>query len=277
MMKGATHENAMQRDAMTKDARNNSSRKSSAISGRAMKKSVRQACLPLALLVAASAPAWGGELDRLQNLSQSEFRQLSEDLGAAASSKVYTPSAPLGITGFDLAVNLTATSMQHHDIIQRASSSSVPSTFPLVQVRAMKGLPWDIDVGASYVYVPGTDIKVFGGEVRYAIVSGGIVMPAVSLRGSYTRMSGIDQLDLDTKGVDISVSKQILLVTPYAGAGYVHVTSTPKGVAGLGEERFGYPKLFAGVRASLGVVAFTAEVDKTGDTLSYGVRFGIGF
>lgn len=233
--------------------------------------------LAATFMLAVAGTSWGGELDRLQNLNQSEFRLLSEDLGAAASSKVYTPSAPLGVTGFDLAVNLSATSLQHHGIIQRASSDSVPSTFPIVQVRAMKGLPWDVDIGASYLYVPGTDIKVFGGEVRYAILPGSLVLPAVSLRGSYTRLTGIDQLELDTKGIDVSISKQIVVVTPYAGAGYVHVTSTPKGVAGLTEERFGYPKVFAGVRASLGVVAFTAEVDKTGDTLSYGVRFGIGF
>lgn len=233
--------------------------------------------LAAAALLLAAAAVRAGELDRLQNLSQAEFRLLSEDLGALASSKAYATSAPLGLTGFDLAANLSATSLQHHGIVQRASSSTVPSTFPVVQVRAMKGLPWDVDIGASFLSVPGTDIKVFGGEVRYALLAGSLVLPSVSLRGSYTRLVGVGQLDLDTLGADISISKQILLVTPYAGAGYVYVTSAPQNVAGLGEEKFGYPKLFAGLRASLGVAAITAEVDRTGDTLSYGVRFHLGF
>lgn len=234
------------------------------------------AAATLTLMLACGA-AWGGELDRLQNLTQSEFRLLSEDLGAIASSKAYGPASPLGVTGFDVSANLSATSLQHHGIIQRASSSSVPSTFPVLQMHAQKGLPWDVDVGVSYLTVPGTDIKVYGGELRYALLAGSVVLPSVSLRGSYTRLTGVEQLDLDTMGVDLSVSKQLLVFTPYAGVGYVHVTSTPVGVASLGEESFGYPKWFLGVRTGLGPLAFTAEVGKTGDTLSYGVHFGIGF
>lgn len=232
------------------------------------------AAVPLLL---AAGVAHGGDLDRLQNLSQSEFRLVSEDVGALASSKAYATAAPLGLTGFDVAVSVSATSLQHRAEIQRASSSTVPAILPVVQLRVMKGLPWDVDIGASFLTVPGTDFSVFGGEVRYALLAGSVVMPSVSLRGTYTKLTGVDHLDLDTLGADISISKQILLVTPYAGAGYVRVSSTPRNVAGLSKEQFGYPKLFAGLRASLGAVAFTAEVDRTGDTLSYGLRFHLGF
>lgn len=221
--------------------------------------------------------ASAGELDRLQTLNQSQFRLISEDLGAVVSSKASLPSAPLGVTGFDLGVSLTATSLRHHDLVQQASSSSVPTLFPLAQLRAWKGLPADIDVGFSYIYLPGSDIRAWGLEARYALMAGSLVLPSVSLRGSYTRLSGIKQLDLNTKGVDISVSKKILLVTPYAGAGYVFVNSEPNASTGLRSESFGYPKLFAGVRGSLGVAAFVFEVDRTGNVFSYGLRFGVGF
>ncbi len=230
-----------------------------------------------AILGGAALSAGAGELDRLQNLNQAQFREVSEDLGSALSSKSYVPSAPLGVTGFDVGLIVTATSLRHHDLVQRASSSSVPSAFPLAQLRVMKGLSWDIDIGATYTYLPGSDIKVWGLEARYAIAAGTVVLPAVSVRGSYTRLTGLNQLELDTKSLDVSASKKILLVTPYAGAGYVFVTSTPKGVAGLGEETFSYPKLFAGVRANFGFVGLTFEVDKTGDAFSYGLRVGIGF
>lgn len=230
-----------------------------------------------AAMLAAAPSLFAGELDRLQNLGQAEFRLVSEDLGSALSSKSYVPSAPLGVTGFDVGLNITATSLKHHDLIERASTESVPSSLPFAQIRVMKGLPWDIDIGASYSYVVGTDIKYWGAEARYAILPGSVVLPAVSIRGSYTNLTGIDQLDFDTKGLDISISKKILLVTPYAGAGYVWVNSTPKGVPGLGEESFSYPKLFAGVRANLLLVSFTFEVDKTGDAVSYGLRVGVGF
>jgi hypothetical protein len=230
----------------------------------------------LAMLLAAPT-AFAGELDQLQNLGQAQFRLISEDLGAALSSKSYVPSAPLGVTGFDVGLNITATSLKHHDLIEQASSDSVPSSLPFAQIRVMKGLPWDIDIGASYSYLAGTDIKYWGVEARYAIVAGSTVMPAVSVRGSYTKLTGIEQLGLDTKGLDVSISKKILLVTPYAGAGYVWVSSKPNGVPGLEGENFSYPKLFAGLRANLLLASFTFEVDKTGDALSYGLRVGVGF
>jgi hypothetical protein len=237
---------------------------------------MRRRWLPC-LLALCLTTAWADELDRLQNINQGQFRLLSEDLGSVLSAKSYAPAAPLGITGFDVGVIGTITHLEHHDIIERASSSSVSSNFPMVQVRGMKGLPWDIDVGLSYSFVPGTNIKYWGGEVRYAILPGSIALPAVSVRGSYTQLNGIDQLDLNTKGLDLSISKKILLVTPYAGAGYAWVESTPKGVPSLSRESFSYPKLFAGVHASLALVGFTFEIDKTGDAVTYGVRASIGF
>src|SRR5205809_689848 len=82
------------------------------------------------------------------------------------------------------------------------------------------------DLGAA---VPSTNIKLYGGELRYAIGPGGIAMPAIGVRGSYTKLTGVDQLDFDTKGVDLSISKGFTIFTPYAGVGKVWVASTPSG------------------------------------------------
>jgi len=55
-------------------------------------------------LLAVSLPAVAGDINNIPALSQPNFRLLSEDLGAALSYKPLTPTAPLGITGFDLAL-----------------------------------------------------------------------------------------------------------------------------------------------------------------------------
>lgn len=47
----------------------------------------------------------------LQNLGQADFNALSEDLGSALSYKPVAPAAPLGITGFDLGLEVTQTDM----------------------------------------------------------------------------------------------------------------------------------------------------------------------
>ena len=174
-------------------------------------------------------PVAASNIDNLQALSQSEFRALSEDLGAALSYKPLTPTAPLGITGFDVGLAVTATKIKNSDLLQRAGAGD-HSTLPVPSLRLNKGLPLDIDIGLMVGAVPGTNIRLYGGELRYALVSGGVAMPAIGIRGSYTKLTGVDQLDFDTKGVDLSISKGFLMLTPYAGVGKVWAASTPKNI-----------------------------------------------
>lgn len=150
------------------------------------------------LLGAAATYVAAADLNQLQRLgTQSAFRSLTEDLGAALSYKSLSPATPLGVTGFDVGVDASFTRM-NSTAFATASNSSV-STLPLARLRVQKGLPFDVDVGLSYTQVPGTNIKLWGGEVRYAVLSGGVAAPAVAVRGSYSRLSGVDQLDFDTK------------------------------------------------------------------------------
>ena len=54
-------------------------------------------------------PAMAASITTLNQLGQSEFKTLSEDLGAALSYKPVTPAAPLGTTGFDMGIEVTQT------------------------------------------------------------------------------------------------------------------------------------------------------------------------
>src|SRR5256885_1938599 len=140
-------------------------------------------------------------------------------------------SAPLGITGFDVGIAVTSTKLENRTVFAQAgadiSNAAVPS------LRVHKGLPFGVDVGAMVGAVPGTNIKLYGGELRYAIVSGGVAIPAIGIRGSYTKLTGGDQLDFDTKGLDLSISKGFAMLTPYAGVGRVWAASTPNGIPTL--------------------------------------------
>ena len=57
-------------------------------------------------------PATAGEFPSLGSLGQDQFRSLSEDLGAAFSYKGVTPATPLGPTGFDIGLEVSATDIQ---------------------------------------------------------------------------------------------------------------------------------------------------------------------
>ena len=221
-------------------------------------------------------PVWAANINTLQNLGQAEFKLFSEDLGAALSYKSATPAEPLGVTGFELSVGVTSTEMKNSQLWTKATGSSkgnliVPKLF------IYKGLPFNIDVAAFYSPVPTTNIKLAGLEVRYAILEGGVAMPAVAIRGAMTKLSGVDQLSFDTRSMDISISKGFAILTPYAGVGSVWVDSTPNGVAGLANESFQQGKVFGGVNINLGISNFLIEYDKTGSSASYTAKMGFRF
>ena len=218
-------------------------------------------------------------IDQLQNLGQSEFKSLSKDLGAALSYKAVSPAEPLGITGFDIGLEVTGTQLNHSDIWNKASSGNAPSTVPVPKLHVIKGLPFNIDVGAIYTKVPSTNISLVGGELRYAFMEGGVATPAVAIRGTFTKLSGVDQLDFSTKGLELSVSKGFAMLTPYAGVGEVWVDSKPRSTAStvLNKESFQQTKFYAGANINFGLLNIDLDYDNTDSTNSYTLKLGWRF
>src|SRR6266487_1892207 len=225
-------------------------------------------------LLAVSLPVAAKDIN-IQPLNQSDFRGLSEDLGAALSYKPLTPTTPLGLTGFDVGIAVTGTKLENKTAFANAGADI--STAAVPSLRVNKGLPFGIDVGVMVGAVPSTNIKLYGGELRYAIVPGGVAMPAIGVRGSYTKLTGVDQLDFDTKGVDLSISKGFTIFTPYAGVGKVWVASTPSGNPALSKESLSLSKVFAGINMNFGLTNLAFEGDRTGKANSYGAKLGFRF
>lgn len=217
--------------------------------------------------------AWGGTID-LTSVAQDQFKKVSKELGLAVSYIPASPAEPLGITGFDIGLEVTAATVSK-DTFQPVTSDP-PSLIPLPKIHVQKGLPLGIDVGAVYSTVPELDLTVIGGELKYAILAGNVALPAVAARVGLTKLSGLSTLDLSTLSYDLSVSKGFLLVTPFAGVGQVTVTSTPKGLPGLTEEKQSMSKVFAGVKVSLALINFVFEADFADNPL-YTVRANVGF
>lgn len=227
-----------------------------------------------AMLAATPTAQAGGDIDTLGDLAQAEFRLLSEDLGAALSYKALSPAEPLGITGFDIGIEATATAVEHSTLLDKASSGSGFDTLPIAKLHLHKGLPFNFDVGAFLSTAPDSNIRLIGAELRYAFLEGGVAMPAIALRGTYTRLSGVDQLDLDTRGLELTISKGFAMLTPYAGIGKVWTTSAPD-VAPLAEEDFSQDKYYVGANLNFGLMNLAVEGDKTGDAASYGLKLGL--
>lgn len=182
----------------------------------------------LALLLIAGTQAMGQDLSFTKGIAQSSFRTLSRQAGAALSYKNTAPAAPLGLTGFDAGVEVTAVDIKKNsDYWQAAFGGDAPDFLLIPKLRVRKGLFWGLDVGGMYAYVPDSNVKLYGFELSKALLEGSVATPALGIRGSYTRLAGVDDLDLQTAGIDATISKGFLILTPYAGAGAVYINSKP--------------------------------------------------
>jgi hypothetical protein len=231
----------------------------------------------LLLAALAAAPAAAQKIDSLQLLTQPEFRLLSEDLGGALSYRPLGPAEPLGFPGLDIGVGFTGAAIKNDEILERASTDEVPDTVPVPTLRAHVGLPFGFDIGALYAQVPGSNVRYYGGELKWAFVPGGTLWPAFGVRGAFTEVSGVDQMDLGTTSLELSISKGFAMFTPYAGIGRVWVKSDPKGTGALQKEEFGLDKVFVGLGISITVFNLNLEADRTGEVNALSVKAGLRF
>jgi len=210
------------------------------------------------------------------SLLQTEFKELSEELSRALNASVSGPAEPLGILGFDVGVDVTTFAIDDNASRWTKVAGDPPHLLILPKLHAQKGLPFGVDLSATYTKIPSSNISMVGGGIKWAVVSGNAVLPAIAVRGSYEKLLGISDWNLSTYGVDLSASKGFALVTPYIGVGQIWTKSTAT-VAALTPESFGATKAFAGLKVSLLLLSFVGEVSVIQGKPLYSGRMGVGF
>jgi hypothetical protein len=103
------------------------------------------------------------------------------------------------------------------------------------------------------------------------------VVPAIGIRAAYTKVNGIDQLNLDNKSLELTISKGFLMFKPYAGVGHVWTSSKPDAGLGLARENIGQFRTYVGTNVNLGLVNLAIEADKTGEATSMSAKVGLRF
>ncbi|MFZ3072664.1 MAG: DUF6588 family protein [Thermodesulfobacteriota bacterium] len=245
---------------------------------------MKKILLLMTAMVLISVSAWAVDIDPKQltltgtvQQQQQNFKDLSKEIGFGLSYFPMAPAEPLGILGFDIGVEVTALDI-NEDKPYWKQMGDFPGMLPIPRLHLQKGLPFGIDVGAIYSSIPSTNISLWGGEVKWAFLKGSIATPAVALRGTYTKLNGVNNLDLNTMGYDISISKGFTILTPYAGVGQVKIDSDPKNIPlnPLTKESITETKYFAGLRVSLGLINMVAEADFA-EVPAYSLKLGVGF
>lgn len=232
------------------------------------------------LLACVAVPAMAKDIEiqaTCTSLTCNEaFKSVAEDLVATIDYRAVGPAEATGTLGLGVGVVMSYVPVD----VDQAWTDVTGQDFNglgLVGLQVTKGLPLDIDIGAFYTTVPDTNVDVYGAEVRYAFLPGSTVAPALALRGSYVAVTGIDSFDLESKGVDLSLSKGFGPITPYVGVGYVFGEADPKSMSGPDKAEVEDTKAFIGARISLGLLEFTPEVGQIGDNVTYSARLGFSF
>ncbi|GAB4297448.1 MAG: hypothetical protein Fur0034_07500 [Desulfuromonadia bacterium] len=247
---------------------------------------MKRILVTLAATIVAAATAGmvhARDLKFTSPLTQSEFRDFSKEAGSALSYHNTAPSVTLGITGFEVAAQaVTVNVPQKASYWANAFGTDAPDFLVIPSLRARKGLPFGIDVGALYSYIPDSNIKLYGVELSKAILNGGIITPTLGVRGSWSKLAGVDDLDLQTFAADVNLSKGFVIATPYIGAGVVRIESKPKGnllslSPSLSDESITQSRYFGGVKLSiLPLVSLTGEVEYA-QRATYSLKASVGF
>ena len=228
-----------------------------------------------AACLAAAIPASAGQFGSLDALTQAEFHDLTRDLGAAMAYKGVTPATSLGVLGFDVGVEATDTHLQHSSAFESAGAGG-RSDLVVPKVHVYKGLWSGLDVGAFVGGASQVGATLFGADLRLALLDDTVATPAVALRVSGTKASGMGDLSLTTAAFDVMVSKRLVILTPYAGAGMVHATSSAANTA-LADESFNQGRVFAGINLNLVAANLAFEAEKLGGNTSLSAKLGFRF
>lgn len=227
--------------------------------------------------VLSSSVSVADELDSIGELVQSEFQNLAENLAAATVYRALSPAEPLGTLGFDISVGASATEIDKRvfDIANGVSDWNL-SVLPIPRIQVHKGLPFNFDIGASYTGVPEIEASIFGAELKWAFVDGSFATPAIAARASYSKLSGIDEVEVENLAFDVSVSKGFVMLTPYGGIGMIMSESTPNNIPGLKAATVDETRVFAGLNVNFGMnLGF--EVDTVAGLTTYSAKIGVRF
>jgi len=192
------------------------------------------------------------------------------------------PASARSLLGFDIGVSATAVPIDETaDYWLNAVGSDFSTSGYLIVPRLVvsKGLG-RATVAASVARIPDTEYGVYGASLDVPIIRGGLVTPALTLRGSYSILSGVEVYDLETYGAEVFLSKGFGPLTPYAAAGMTRVSAEGR-VPGEGIPRFNlvdefdHERFTVGVRISMLIPKLVLEATQ-GEELTYSAKISLG-
>jgi hypothetical protein len=233
---------------------------------------------PLLFTVLAAAPAQAS-FSVSPQATRGDFEAFNRRFSSDAYFYPRHSASPLGLLGFEVYADATyEDKFDDQSFNETAVDGSYTGGFlSVARVGARKGLPGGIDLGLAYGKTLNGDVKLISAELQYAILHGGLLEPALSVRVTGTRTVDATAYELNQYGADVLLSKGFTVLTPYIGAGFIR----SKGRLGRGllpsfEDTETQGVAFAGITLNLLLPKINFEVEK-GEAVQAAVRVGFGF
>jgi hypothetical protein len=226
------------------------------------------------VLLARPAAAW----DIRGDAPAEDFRDFHHSFSLAVYDYPRHGAAALGLTGFDIYVDAAVDrGFTDEDFAQTVIDGDMTGdALVFARVGARKGLPGGINLGLSYGEALQGDVKLVSGELQYALLKGGVLEPALSIRLTGSRTLDAGTYDLDQYGAELLFSKGFTVLTPYIGAGFVYSDGSLKRPAGGSvSDDFTQTVVYGGLTLNLLLPKITVEVEKA-DRVQGAVRVAFG-
>jgi len=152
------------------------------------------------------------------------FRSLASEVGVLMAPKPVDPADSLGLSGFAVAADISINSLTSGADYWKKTANGPSNFAPSLQVLGRKGLWPGLEVGAGATKLFDSRMWTISGYGKFALHEGfhHIPIPAIALRGMFSRLLGSKDLDITTISVDASISHvfgigRTFSLTPYAG------------------------------------------------------------
>ena len=227
----------------------------------------------------------------LQAQSDFEFVDISEEDFAtfsrlAAQAMYPTPVEPAtarGLLGFDIGVAMTAVPIDTNAEYWRDAvrdDFTVSGYLAVPRLVASKGLSV-ATISGSFAKVQDSDITILGGAVDVPLIKGGALTPSLTVRGAYSQLTGVDNFDAKSMGVEVFLAKGFGPLTPYVAVGRMRADTSAirsTGPAALDtpiRHESDFNRFTAGVRISLMVPKIVIEATQA-EERSYAAKIAFG-
>ncbi len=230
------------------------------------------------------APAAAQTFDFDPTITQAEFDRLTLLASEAIFSTPVDPPAQTGLFNFEIGIAATAIDVDESESYWTKSVTDdilVDGRLLVPRVVVIKGLGL-ASVSASYGSVGDSDAHVLGGSIDVPLIRGGILSPAIAVRGVYSMLQNVDEADLTTYGVQALIGKGFGPFTPFAGYGRMFAQGEARIETGLGaplvlESDLEQDLLTVGGKLDLAFVKLVVEGNRGDEDWRWGARVAIGF